>query len=217
MKYICKIQFSNTLYYNKLQTVASVGSISKNRLTTKTKKIKFDFSNQAVIRSIDIFSYIREEQTKIYVYRHIYDFLSDCATANFTIQSFRYSYVCHYGIYDKLDLLEFSSTQTPAHFCFTSNNALQEVVTGKCVNSVTNSNLQLVLTNDCSGLFFHQWVYNPNSKQLININTGYCFSAWYYLLPPPEVQFVPGLSPCAEWNRVMLSPSKYLVYFFQFF
>ena len=114
----------------------------------------------------------------------------------------------HYGTYENLYLLEFSKTQPPAYFCFTNTLALKELESGKCVGTISKTNLQLVLTNNCKRL----WRYNSDNESLIDIKAEYCFSPWSYSKPPPEVRFVPGLSPCAKWNRVVLNPSKYAVF-----
>jgi hypothetical protein len=53
-------------------------------------------------------------------------------------------------------------------------------------------------------------MYNSNEQKLVDSNIGYCLSAWNYPVPPSDVQFVPGLSPCAEWNHIVLIPSKCL-------
>ena len=136
-------------------------------------------------------------------------FFTDCTTASFTITSGHYGHVHHFGILGNLDFLEISQTQTPAYFCFTNNLALKELESGKCVDTITNTNLQLVLTNNCKG----PWRYNPDNKNLTGIKGGYCLSPWLYSKRPHEVRFVPGLSPCAKWNRVILNPCKYLVFF----
>ena len=125
-----------------------------------------------------------------------------CATANFTITSGRYGNVHHYGIYEGFDLLEFSQLP-PAYFCFTANRALLEIETRKCVRAITSTNLQLILFNSCE----EPWIYNADKEELVDTNTGYCFSSWYYPIPPPEVNFVPGLSPCADWNHIILNPN----------
>ncbi|XP_028403883.1 uncharacterized protein LOC114526472 [Dendronephthya gigantea] len=131
-----------------------------------------------------------------------------CDSANFTIQCIeQFGYVHHYGIYEKLDLLEFSTTLSPTHFVLKSNGALQDVETGKCVNSITRTHFQLVLSNVCSGPDVDLWTYNSSNERLVNINTGLCFSPWYYPLSPSDVSYVPGLSPCADYNRMILTPN----------
>ena len=125
-----------------------------------------------------------------------------CATANFTITSERYGNVHRYGIYEGIDLLEFSQLP-PAYFCFTANLALLEIETRKCIGAITSTDLQLILSNNCE----EPWIYNADKEELVDINIGYCFSSWNYLEPPPEVQFVPGLSPCADWNHMILNPN----------
>jgi hypothetical protein len=130
-----------------------------------------------------------------------------CATANFTIASARYGNVHHYGVYEDLDLLEFAQLP-PAYFCFTSNHALLEVKTRKCVGAINSTNLQLILTSNCN----EPWTYISDVQELVDTNIGYCFSPWYYPLSPVQVGFVPGLSPCGEWNRMILNPSKYSIY-----
>ncbi|CAB3976565.1 Hypothetical predicted protein [Paramuricea clavata] len=126
-----------------------------------------------------------------------------CASANFTIYSEQYGYLRRYGIYENLDLLEFSRTLPPSYFCFTSNYALEEIESGKCVGLETSTDLQLILTNNCK----ETWMYNSNEQKLVDSNIGYCVSAWNYPVPPPDVQFVSGLSPCAEWNHIVLIPN----------
>lgn len=138
------------------------------------------------------------------------NFSVECSTANFTIESPGYGYVHHYGIYEKLDLLEFSKTQPPTQFCFTSDNALLNVEAGKCIGFITRTNLQLVLLVDaCDGPSPQQWLYYSDNQRLLDLTVTLCMSSWYYSLPPPDVQFVPGLSPCAGWNKIILNPSKF--------
>jgi hypothetical protein len=135
---------------------------------------------------------------------------TDSATENFTISSARYGHVRYYGIHENLGLLEFSKSLPPAYFFFTTNFALQEVKSGKCVDTLSKTNRQLVLTSHCKV----SWRYSQDTENLISTNTdksGDCISPWSYSKPPAEVQFVPGLSECAEWNRVVLRPSKYFI------
>ena len=142
-------------------------------------------------------------------------FSIECSTANFTIGSPEYGHVQHYGFYENLDLLDFSKTQPPTQFCFTTNEALLDVEAGKCVGFISSTNLQLVLLVDaCDGISLQQWLYYSDQQLLVDITTTLCMSPWDYPVPPPDVQFVPGLSPCAEWNHIILNPSKYFISIF---
>ena len=142
-------------------------------------------------------------------------FFTDCTKANFTITSEPHGYVHHYGIFGNFDFLEYSKTQPPAYFCFTNNFALKELVSGKCVGIISNANKQLILTNNCREL----WRYNPENETLIAIKyPAHCFGPWEYTAQQPEIKYIPGLSPCAHWNRVVLNLSKCVVFllFFDF-
>ena len=139
-------------------------------------------------------------------------FSTECSSANFTIESPECGYLHHYGIYENLDLLEFSITQPPTQFCFTINNALLDIEAQKCVGVITNTNVQLVLPEDaCDGLSLQQWIYDSDQKHLVDLTVSLCMSPWNYPIPPPDVNCVPGLSPCAEWNDITLQPSKYFI------
>jgi hypothetical protein len=118
--------------------------------------------------------------------------------------------VHHYGIYDNLDLLEFSKTLSAAHFRFTSTNVLELQETPstkpkKCVNRLTNTNEQLILTENCDG--GDQWAYN-STAQLLQDQTAQdkgCFSPWNYRgRPPPDLDITAGVSPCDGWNQIIL-------------
>ena len=137
---------------------------------------------------------------------------SDCASSSsFKIKS-DYGYVQHYGFYGNLDLLQLSTSRS-TYFCFTKNQALKEVKSGKCVGT---SYGQLVLTNNC----ILQWVYNSNTRYLMaDDNFGRCISAWNYNTGPDQVTSVPGLSICSGYNHVDLinmNPSKFLVSCYSF-
>ena len=135
-----------------------------------------------------------------------------CVTTNFTISSSgEYGYVHRYGIYENLDLLEFSTSLPPAYFCFTTNGALQELKSGKCAGRVNSYNYQLTLTykvcNDEA--FFEEWKYDSTKQQLVDTDLGLCFNPWYYFKQPTDVQVVPKLSDCSESDPIILRPSKH--------
>ena len=128
--------------------------------------------------------------------------------STFRLKSQRYGYVHHYGIYDDLDLLEFSQTLPPAHFTFSSKNVIEfqeTATTKKCVNRLTTTNQQLILTDNCDE--GDQWAYNPSALLLQDataIEQG-CFSPWDDQgRPPPDIEITTGVSPCDEWNQIIL-------------
>ncbi len=121
----------------------------------------------------------------------------------------QFGYVHRYGIYDNQDLLNISTTSTPAHFRFTSNNALQEISTEKCVARLTASNYQLVLINCAFGAFVDKWVYDSTQEFLEDVTVGQCLSPWGNTMPPFDIKILVGLSTCAAWNEVILEYGGY--------
>ncbi|CAB4027485.1 Hypothetical predicted protein [Paramuricea clavata] len=125
----------------------------------------------------------------------------------FRIKSGQYGYVHHYGFFDNLDLLNFSLTQQPAHFRFTSKNVLQEIATNKCVNTLTPTDRRLILTANCNE--GDVWAYNSTAQLLQDLTASAlppyeCFSPWANRLPPYDIHILTGLSPCDGWNRIIL-------------
>ncbi|XP_046848209.1 uncharacterized protein LOC124441784 [Xenia sp. Carnegie-2017] len=124
------------------------------------------------------------------------------------IYSARYGYVSRYGPYNDLDLLEFSKTKPAAVFKVIPTRILQEIKSQKCVHRITNTNMQLVLKHDCSNGLLNpvdKWMYNDFKLQDYTAPGAPCWSPWNYQgRDPPAVKFVPGLSTCAEYNKINL-------------
>ena len=120
----------------------------------------------------------------------------------FRILSPQYGYVHHYGVYDNLDLLNFSRTAAPAHFSFNSDKTMQEMSTGKCVATLTATNYQLILVDCNTGPYIDHWEYN--STLLRDVDIGWCWSPWGDSLPPFDIKILCGLSPCDGWNTINL-------------
>ena len=121
----------------------------------------------------------------------------------------------HYGIsegpFGTLDYLNLtSSVARAACFTFTSNNVLQETVTGKCVNRLTDTDRQLILRTNCNGPLADAWSYDSTDIRLIDVSMGatWCFSPWRNSYPPYDITYMPGVSPCAGWNEVFLIPGR---------
>lgn len=114
----------------------------------------------------------------------------------------------HYGPYDDVDFLQFSHTLTPARFIFTSKNALQLVnettKAKRCVTRKTNGDQLLRLTGNCT---LDPWVYDSSKRWLRHMTApgGGCFSPWDHTFKPPlDLHITSGVSPCSDWNEVML-------------
>ncbi len=136
----------------------------------------------------------------------------------FRIRSAQYGYVHHYGIYDDLDLLNFSLPLPPAHFRLTSENVLQEINTGKCVNRLTPTNRQLILTENCDPSTADRWAYDSTSHYLKDVAMGdtWCFSPWANPLPPYDISILAGVSPCSWWNHISLETGGCLSFLHKF-
>lgn len=105
----------------------------------------------------------------------------------------------------------FSTSPPPAYFCFTSNDALQELKSGKCAGRVNSYNYQLTLTDKACNekAFFEEWKYDSTKQQLVDTDLGLCFNPSYYFKQPTDIQVVPKLSDCSESDPIILHPSKY--------
>ena len=129
----------------------------------------------------------------------------------FRIRSQQYGYVHHYGIYDNLDLLNFTYNYQPAHFRFTARgNYLQETITSKCVARITDGNQQLVLCK-CNGTYVDTWAYYSASEYLQAVTAPLqgCFSPWNYQGRLPwDLNVTTGVSQCSTWNQIILEPGK---------
>ena len=122
------------------------------------------------------------------------------------IYSSRYGYLSRYGLYHDLDLLEFSKTKPAAVFKVIPSDILQEIKTKKCVHRITNTNMQLVLTHDCSNGLLNpvdKWIHKDLKLRDYTAPGAPCLSPWNYQgRDPSAVKFVPGLSTCAEYNKI---------------
>ena len=119
-----------------------------------------------------------------------------------------YGYVHHYGFFEDMDLLNLTNDLSAVCFRFTSDNVLQDVATNKCVNRRTPTNRQLILTFNCDGPTADRWEYDSVNKYLVDVTMGqnWCLSPWSNGLPPTDITYMPGVSPCDGWNHVTLEP-----------
>lgn len=118
-----------------------------------------------------------------------------------------FGYVHNYGLFEGLDLLNLTNDLSAVCFRLLSNDALQDIVTKKCLHRLTPTNRQLVL-KECNGPIPDTWEYNSTSEYLMDLTMGqgWCLSPWVYDLPPPDISYVPGVSPCGIWNYITLQP-----------
>ena len=119
-----------------------------------------------------------------------------------------YGYVHHYGPYGDVDFLQFSITRKPAHFIFTSKNALQlvnkTIKDKRCITRKTYGDQLLRLTGNCT---LDSWIYDSSKRWLRHTKAPGmgCLSPWdHRLKPPPDLHITTGVSRCSDWNEIIL-------------
>ena len=131
----------------------------------------------------------------------------------FRIMSRQYGYVHHYGVYENLDILNFSTNAAAAaHFTFNTDGTIREMSTGKCVARLTATNFQLVLVDCNTGPYVDEWEYDSSNLLLRDVNIDWCWSPWGNTLPPIDIKILSGLSPCDDWNEVTLEYGRYFTF-----
>ena len=113
-----------------------------------------------------------------------------------------------------MDFLQFSKTDTPAEFTFTTENALQLVdrakTSKKCITRTTDK--QLILTDNCT---LDQWDYNSTNRRLQDMTAPdqECLSPLDFRnKQPSDLNFATGLLPCSHWNKMVLHAGEHCVY-----
>lgn len=129
-----------------------------------------------------------------------------CSTHNyFTVKTVddRFGYLRPIGDAQS-KLLEFS-TANPGRFRYLLNGVIQEINTSRCLNLVSPTEHQVILTPKCSGPNLLKWHYNESTQYLVRNEKENCISPWDYSSRLPlHVKYVPGLSPCSEYNKVFI-------------
>ena len=102
------------------------------------------------------------------------------------------------------NLLEFS-TGNPGRFRYLLNGVIQELNSSRCLNLVSPTEQQVILTTKCSGPGLLKWYYDESTQCLIHNETKLCISPWDHSSRLPlYVKYVPGLSLCRGYNKVLI-------------
>ena len=115
----------------------------------------------------------------------------------------RYGYLRPIGDAES-KLLEFS-TANPGRFRYLLNGVIQEINTSRCLNLVSQTEQQVILTPKCSGPDLLKWHYNESTQYLVHNETKKCISPWNYSSRlPVHIKYVSGLSPSRGYNKVLI-------------
>ena len=93
----------------------------------------------------------------------------------------------------------------PGRFRYLLNGVIQEIKTSRCLNLVSPTEQQVILTPKCCGPDLLKWYYNESTQYLVHNETKKCISPWDYSSRlPVHVKYVPGLSSCSGYNKVLI-------------